>query len=98
MVQKAFVWATFPLAIALLFGIVWAVGSYVPDACTAWFDGPGGAPRRLSQIWCWPITIISGILLCVGGMVLGGILYVLFRLILKPLGLWDDSWTGSSGD
>ena len=48
MVQKAFVWATFPLAIALLFGIVWAVGSYVPDACTAWFDGPGGAPRRLS--------------------------------------------------
>ena len=38
------------------------------------------------------------ILLGVGGMVLGGILYVLFRLVLKPLGLWDDSWTGSSGD
>ena len=98
MVQKVFVWAVFPLAVALLFGVVWAVGNYVPDACNAWFDPLGGAPRRLSQIWCWPITIISGILLMVGGTVLMGLLYVLFRLILRPLGLWDDSRTGGYGD
>ena len=29
MVQKVFVWAVFPLAVALLFGVVWAVGNYV---------------------------------------------------------------------
>ena len=91
MVQKGCLWLIFPLSIAICFGLVWVVGNFGLDTCHAWFDyGPSGSPRRLGQIWCWPIVIIAGIALLVFIFVLMGLLYLLFRLILRPLGLWDD--------
>ena len=68
------------------------VGHAVPDIYDAWFDyGPAGSPRRLSGAWWWPVSVITGKAGLAMSFVSTGLLFLQYRLILRRLGLWDDS-------
>ena len=93
MVQKGCVWSLSLIALLVIGGIVYAAGSIAPDACITFFGsgpGPGRQLIPISTFWCWPIGIIFFALVFALAVAIITLLYVLFGLILRVLGLWED--------